>query len=463
MTVISRRLAHISECIYTPIPSYFGRLASMRIPSLSTMTPAHALQQARGIFYGWKLVGVGTFLLTLMAVSVFQGLGTFLVALEMKFGWSRTAMSGAFTLARGEGAVLGPLEGVLIDKFGSRRLILIGYCIMGLGFIFLSMIQSLWQFYLAFIIITLGSGVGGWLAIISMINNWFNRKRSMAMATTMTGIHFGGFLVPVLALGVETHGFRWATLGIGVFMLVMIGPVVKVVRNRPEDMGLKPDGITAPVQSAADKNGGKAESVQDEEEDFTVKQALMTSAFWILTIVHISSTISIVTLSLHLIPKLTDLGMSLSAAGLVVLTYTATALPSQMLAGAIADKLPKPLVLFFFLSLQASAIMILAFTEDVRMAFLFAIIYGIGFGGRIPLLTAIRGEYFGRKAFATIMGLSQMPNNIAMMFAPLFAAYMFDTTGTYQTPFFTFAILNFLGAILVLWVRRPKSISQPVV
>jgi len=134
-----------------------------------------------------------------------------------------------------------------------------------------------------------------------------------------------------------------------------------------------------------------------------------------------------------------------------------------MLAGAIADKLPKPLVLFFFLSLQASAIMILAFTEDVRMAFLFAIIYGIGFGGRIPLLTAIRGEYFGRKAFATIMGLSQMPNNIAMMFAPLFAAYMFDTTGTYQTPFFTFAILNFLGAILVLWVRRPKSISQPVV
>ncbi|HBD84809.1 MAG TPA: hypothetical protein DC056_12435, partial [Dehalococcoidia bacterium] len=71
LTVISRRLAHISERIYTPIPSYFGRLASMRIPSLSTMTPAHALQQARGIFYGWKLVGVGTFLLTLMAVSVF--------------------------------------------------------------------------------------------------------------------------------------------------------------------------------------------------------------------------------------------------------------------------------------------------------------------------------------------------------------------------------------------------------
>jgi MFS family permease len=424
------------------------------------MTPTSAVQQARGVFYGWRLVGVGTFLLTLMAVSVFQGLGTFLVALETKFGWSRTAMSGAFTLARGEGAVLGPLEGILIDKFGCRKLILVGYIIMGLGFIGLAAIQSLWQFYLAFIIITLGSGLGGWLAVISMINNWFNRQRSMAMATTMTGIHFGGFLVPVLALGVEAHGFRWATLGIGVFMLVMIGPVYTVVRNRPEDMGLRPDGVTAPVQ--ADKNDDKTEGAQDEEEDFTVKQALMTSAFWILTIVHISSTISIVTLSLHLIPKLKDMGMSLSAGGLVVLAYTATAMPSQLIAGAIADKLPKPPVLFGFLSLQASGIMVLAFTEDVWMAYLFAVLYGIGFGGRIPLLTAIRGEYFGRKAFATIMGLSQMPNNIAMMFAPLFAAYMFDTQGSYMVPFFIFSILNFLGAILVLWVRKPKSVSQPV-
>ncbi|MDP6451695.1 MAG: MFS transporter [SAR202 cluster bacterium] len=432
----------------------------MRFPSLSDMTPTSAVQQARGVFYGWRLVGVGTFLLTLMAVSVFQGLGTFLVALETKFGWSRTAMSGAFTLARGEGAVLGPLEGILIDKFGCRKLILVGYIIMGLGFIGLAAIQSLWQFYLAFIIITLGSGLGGWLAVISMINNWFNRQRSMAMATTMTGIHFGGFLVPVLALGVEAHGFRWATLGIGVFMLVMIGPVYTVVRNRPEDMGLRPDGVTAPVQ--ADKNDDKTEGAQDEEEDFTVKQALMTSAFWILTIVHISSTISIVTLSLHLIPKLKDMGMSLSAGGLVVLAYTATAMPSQLIAGAIADKLPKPPVLFGFLSLQASGIMVLAFTEDVWMAYLFAVLYGIGFGGRIPLLTAIRGEYFGRKAFATIMGLSQMPNNIAMMFAPLFAAYMFDTQGSYMVPFFIFSILNFLGAILVLWVRKPKSVSQPV-
>tara|TARA_Y100000031_G_scaffold154648_1_gene203024 strand:- start:913 stop:2100 length:1188 start_codon:yes stop_codon:yes gene_type:complete len=392
-----------------------------------------------------------------MAVSVFQGLGLFLVSLERHFGWSRTAMSGAFTLARGEGAVLGPLEGLLIDRFGSRKLVLAGYCIIGFGFILLSMIQSLWHFYAAFIIITLGSGLGGWLAVVSTVNNWFIRRRSLAIAATTSGIHFGGFLVPVLALGMDTHGFRWATLGIGVFMLLMIGPAVKVIRTRPEDIGLLPDGDSALTRASDSEDASTKEGIaQSEEAEFTVRQALRTSAFWILTIVHISSTISIVTLSLHLVPKLTDMGLSLSTAGIVVLTYTATAVPTQFLAGFIADRLPKPPVLFAFLALQAAGMMVIAFAGSIEVAFLFAFLYGMGFGGRVPLLTSIRGDYFGRKAFATIMGLSQMPNNIAMMFAPLFAAYMYDTTDSYLIPFLTFAILNFLGAVLVLFVRKPR-------
>jgi|TARA_Y100000310_G_scaffold227316_1_gene229551 MFS family permease len=392
-----------------------------------------------------------------MAVSVFQGLGLFLVSLERHFGWSRTAMSGAFTLARGEGAVLGPLEGLLIDRFGSRKLVLAGYCIIGFGFILLSMIQSLWHFYAAFIIITLGSGLGGWLAVVSTVNNWFIRRRSLAIAATTSGIHFGGFLVPVLALGMDTHGFRWATLGIGVFMLLMIGPAVKVIRTRPEDIGLLPDGDSALTRASDSEDASTKEGIaQSEEAEFTVRQALRTSAFWILTIVHISSTISIVTLSLHLVPKLTDMGLSLSTAGIVVLTYTATAVPTQFLAGFIADRLPKPPVLFAFLALQAAGMMVIAFADSIEVAFLFAFLYGMGFGGRVPLLTSIRGDYFGRKAFATIMGLSQMPNNIAMMFAPLFAAYMYDTTDSYLIPFLTFAILNFLGAVLVLFVRKPR-------
>ena len=406
------------------------------------------------VFYGWWMVGVAAFMLTLMALTIFQGIGTFLVALERQFGWSRTTLSGAFSLARVQGAVIGPVEGYLIDRLGNRRMVLIGYTIMGVGFILLSQIQTVWQFYAAFILISLGSGLGGWLAMISMVNNWFVRKRSIAIATAMSGIHFGGLLVPVLGIAIESHGFKMTTFGIGVFLLVVVIPVTRVIKNRPEDVGLLPDGDPPIPQTQADQS--TTIEGDEEEQEFTARQALRTPAFWVITMVHLSSSVSIVTLSLHLVPKLTDMGLGLPTAGLVVLTYTIVALPFQFLAGFVADKVPKPPVIFVFLALQAVSLLIIAVADTIGMAFLFALLYGIGFGGRIPLLTAIRGDYFGRKSFATIMGLSQFPNNIAMIGAPLFAGYIFDLRGSYFIPFTAFAVLNFLGALLILFVKKPR-------
>ena len=429
----------------------------MPIGSPTFAPNADLLRRARGLFYGWRLVGAAAFMLTLMSATVFQGTGAFLVTLERHFGWSRTQLSGAFSLARVEGALIGPIEGYLIDRLGNRRMILVGYTIMGIGFLMYSQVQSLWQFYLAFIVISLGSGLGGWLAVISVINNWFIRKRSIAMATAMSGVHFGGFLVPVLALGLETHGFRVTTMGIGIFLMVTVLPIAWfVVRDRPESYGLRPDGD--PLQSGTVQTREVAAAAEaDDEPEFTPRQALATPAFWIITIAHLSSTVSIVTLSLHLVPKLTDMGQTLSGASLVVLTYTAIALPSQFAAGFVADRLPKQPVILVFLLLQASSMMVIAFAQNLYMAYLFAVLYGIGRGGRIPLLTAIRGEYFGRKAFATIMGLSMFPNNIAMIGAPLFAGYMFDLTGSYVVPFTAFGTLNFVGAFLILLARRPRA------
>lgn len=407
----------------------------------------------RGVFYGWWIVGIAGFMITLMSVSVFQGLGTLLVGLERHFGWSRTAMSGAFALARIEGAVLGPIEGFLIDRFGSRRLIFIGYVIMAFGFLMLSRVDSLWQFYVVFLVITLGSGLGGWLANLSLVNNWFVRRRGFALAVATSGVHLGGFLVPILAFGMEIHGFRWTSMGTGVFLLIIIGLVTKVIKNRPEDYGMLPDGALVHESSPdqVEPNG-----TPDTEPDFTVIQALKTPVFYIITVAHLSSSISAVTLALHLVPKLTDIGFSLGTAGIVVLVYTAIALPAQFVAGYIADRLPKPPVIFVLLILQSMGIFVLALAVNAPMVYLFAILYGIGFGGRLPLLTAIRGEYFGRKAFATIMGISQFPSSLLMVGAPLFAGYMFDTTGSYTVPFAMFATLGFSGAILMLFVKKPR-------
>jgi MFS family permease len=413
-------------------------------------------KRTEGVFYGWWLVGVAVFMLTLMSLTVFQGLGTFLVALQNHFGWSRTQLSGAFSLARAEGAVLGPIEGFLVDRVGTRRMVLIGYSILGTGFVLFSFVQTLWQFYLVFMLITLGSGLGGWLAMIGMVNHWFSRRRAFAMALAMSGIHVAGFLVPVLAFGIESHGFRMTTLGIGIFILAAVFPVTRLIRNRPEEYGLLPDG-DAPATQPAQKAAATVVARADDDAAFTARQALRTRAFWVLTVAQLSSSVSIVTLALHLVPKLTDMELSLKMASTVVLTYTAIALPAQFVVGRIADRLPKPPVIFACMTFQAVSLVVIALAESLYLAFLFAVLYGIGFGGRTPVMTALRGEYFGRKAFASIMGLSQFPNNIAMIGAPLFAGYMFDTTGTYLVPFMTFAALSFMGALLMLTVRKPKA------
>ena len=427
------------------------------------------------VFYGWWLVGLSAFMLTLMSLTVFQGLGIVLVALERSYGWSRTALSGAFSLARVEGAILGPIEGVLVDRVGTRRMVLIGYTMMGLGFIWLSQIDALGRlglfrilpfsslderllhFYGSYMFVSLGTGLGGWLALIAMVNNWFNRRRSFAMACSMSGIHLGGLLVPALAVAIEWFELSGAALGIGVFLLIIVGPAVKAIRNRPEDMGLVPDGDMNVARPDDTGNRQRATQIEDDEPDFTAIQALKTPAFWMLTIAQVASSVAIVTLALHLVPKLTDTGMSPTAAAFVQQFSVLVALPAQFISGYLADRFPKTLMIAFFLALQGAGILVIALFDSVAMAYIFALMYGIGFGGRSPLTTAIRGEYFGRKAFATIMGISQFPMNIAMIFAPLFAGYMFDTTGSYIVPFTTFAALTFMGAVMMLFVRKPKQ------
>ena len=418
-------------------------------------------QRISGSFYGWKLVTLSFFMLTLSSLVSFQGTGTFVVALERHFGWSRTLLSGAFALTRVQGAALGPIEGYLIDKFGPRRMVMAGFIVMGTGFVLFSLVQTAWHFYVAFVVISLGAGLGGWLAMIAAVTNWFIRHRALALSIGMSGTHVAGLLVPILARAIESYGFEKVALGTGILLLIIAVPAGKLVRNYPEEYGLLPDGDTE--QQAPDE-GAEPDSASDPEPAFTAKEALQTRAFWCIAIAHIASAVPIVTLSIHLVPKLTDIGLSLPMAGVVVATYTVVALPIQFLSGFLGDKFPKPPLIFFFLTLQAVALLVIAVTTSIGGAFLFAVLFGVAFGGRMPLLFSIRGEYFGRKSFATIMGMSQLPSNFMMIGAPLFAGYMYDTTESYFIPFSFFAAFTFLGAFLILFAKKPEPkqpLSQP--
>ena len=153
---------------------------------------------------------------------------------------------------------------------------------------------------------------------------------------------------------------------------------------------------------------------------------------------------------------LTDQGLSLQTAAYVWSVLMAVGAAFQLIGGYVGDRVPKNLAIFGFTALQAVGFLMAAFVDNLTMAVLFAVVYGAGFGGRVPLTTAIRGDYFGKGAFATITGISMAPLYMFMLIAPLFAAAMFDASGSYRLGFLILGGIGSLSGVLFLFAKKPK-------
>ena len=422
----------------------------------------------RPIFYGWYLVPVAGVVHMMTSVPMFHAMSLWFVALESTFGWSRTQLSFAFSFTRVEGGLLGPVEGYLTDRFGTKRMVLIGLLILGGGFLLLGQVSSLWMFYLAFLVMALGQGLGGWLPMNTMLNHWFIRRRTTAMGWSSSVSRLGGLiLVPLIAWGVDPEadsvGWRAVATTLGIIIMLMAVPISKLVRNKPEDYGLLPDGDEPrelrPVVSQSNPDVPSADTSgrrSSDPQDFTIRQALRTHAFWYIAVGHGFTSMVIIGLMAHLAPMMKDQGFSVPTAGLVVTAYTAVSMLFQIIGGYVGDRIPKNVAIFFFTAIQSGAVLILTFaTSNLTLVFVFAVLFGIGFGGRNPLTTSIRGDYFGRSSFGTIMGVSQVPMNVLLFIAPLFAGIMRDTQGDYTIAFATLAGLSFFGGILFLMAKKP--------
>ena len=418
----------------------------------------------RGLFYGWTLVGVAAFIMVIGTVPLFQGMTAWFVVLESHFNWSRTQLSIAFSLSRVEGSIMGPISGYLIDRLGSRRMVLIGLVVAGGGFVIMSQMQNIWHFYIAFVVMSMGVGLGTWMPMMTVLNNWFVRNRSTAMALAMEGFLVGGMaLVPLLAFVIDPDvpgrpGWRLTALAIGIFLVAVAFPLSQLVRNAPEPYGLFPDGEPAPRARQTAASPGAANAA--EEPDFTWQEAIRTGTFWLITMGHACSSIVIVTLTVHLGPMLDDRGFSLQTIGWVVGAYTGVAAVFTLIGGYVGDRLPIRLALFGFSVIQSASVVVLMLADTLWMAYLFAVLMGIGFGGRNPLTTAIRGVYFGRKAFASITGISMIPMNVMLLASPLFAGIMFDATQSYFIPMAVVAIVSLAGSSLFLFLGSPEAARE---
>ena len=401
--------------------------------------------------------------MVIATVPLFHAMAVWAIALELHFGWSRAQLGLALTLTRVEGGLIGPLEGYLVDKVGTRRMVFIGLVILGGAWIFFSRVENLWMFYVAYVLMAVGQGLGSWIPLMTMLNKWFSRRRSSAIGWANVVSRFGALLlVPAIAWAVADApgriGWQMAALILGIAILVLAGPLASLLRNDPTDYGEVPDGRQMRPAAPSASGGGPATSHQ---QDLTAGEALRTPAFWLIAFGHGFTSMVILAIMTHLGLLMVDKGYTGQDAGWVVSVYTGVAMVFQLVGGYSGDRMSKRIALAFFTSVQAAGVLVLVVADTLPMFYLFGMLFGAGFGGRNPLTVAIRADYFGTGSFGKILGFSTVPMNMLLLIASPFAGWMFDQYGSYDLAFLILAGLNLVGAICFIAAARPRP-RQPI-
>lgn len=422
-------------------------------------------------FYGWYIVAAAVCFQAMPSGLVMQAFGAYVVLLEAEYGWSRAALAGAFSVMRVEEGLLGPLEGWLLDRFGPRAVMRVGTVMFSAGLFLLSRVETLFDFYLAFVVIAIGVSFAGFLALTTAVVNWFERKRSLAMGIALLGGASGGLLLPFVVQALEVYGWRAVAATSAAIVLTLGLPLVQVIRRRPQDHGLLPDGRTpdgsgSDAQASLEDGRERGDADESTGPEFTAREAMRTRAFWLISLAHAASVLVVSAVTVHLAPHAVALGYTLRQVALVVTVQTVANLIARPVGGLISDRIGSRTVIFIAMLLHAIALGLLAWAATPWMLWAFAVLNGLAWGARVPVIVSMRAEYFGSRSFGTIMGLSSMVVTVPAVVAPVLAGWGFDVLGSYVLSFTILAVLAGLGSIFVVLLppptRGPQDAPRPV-
>jgi len=407
--------------------------------------------RAKKIFYGWWMVGAGCGLQFLQSSLLMQSFGAYVAVLQDERGWSKTALSGAAALAQLEAAILGPLLGWVIDRFGPQGPIRVGVVIFGIGFMLLSQIDSLLGFYGAFVVMAIGASLCGFFPINVALIHWFERYRARALSSLSLGLAAGGMFVPVVAWSLSTWGWRVTAFASGIAYIVIGLPLAMVMRRRPGDYGETVDG-TAPPPDAP----GRTASAGDGR-DFTAREALRTPAFWLVSLGHGFALLVVHAVNVHAITHMKEgLGYSVERAALVITLMVTGQIGGVLVGWAVGDRFEKRYVAAICMLMHMAGLLLLTYAVAAPMVIGFALLHGVAWGLRGPFMQAIRADYFGRAAIGMILGLSYMIIVIGQIGGPMIAGVLADATGNYRMGFTLLALLAGMGSLFFLFARRPQ-------
>ncbi len=347
-----------------------------------------------------------------------------------EFGWTRTQVTSGNALSK---LVVGPLFGFtagwMIDRFGPRRLMLIGILMAGLALVGLSTVSTLGMFYLFYVLNALGYVCGGPLPNQVLLSRWFDKARGKAMGFAYLGIGVGGALVPLLSVWlIANFGWQGALRTLGVLIIVIAFPMAFFVKEAPE------------VEQERKQSAPPA----------SISGALRSKSFYLLALGSMCSIAAVGGTNQHLKLFLSlDQKYSQDAAAGVVSLVLMFSLVGRVLMGWLADRIPKKYVMLLIYLLIAAAIPFLFYAARPGAIYLFAIIFGIGLGGEYLIIPLVAAELFGVKVLGRLMGVVLTADGVAEALAPKFVAYLRDTGGSYHPGFGALLGMALVGALAV--------------
>lgn len=417
-------------------------------------------------FYGWVMLICAFFIS--MTYGVFYSFSVFFKPLQNEFGWSRALTSTIFSLHTVVYAISSIIMGRIIDRFGSKLVLVLSAFFVGIGMILSAHSQNIWDMYIYYgVLASIGTGVI-WTIPTVTITNWFEKNRGLALGIGFSGIGLGVMILSSVAdYLINRYDWRITLLIVGcaVWLLLMI--VAFVLVDNPAKIGLKPYGAEGKPPDNTYSVLVSNEPVQvlvesAEKKGWSRKEAIKTWSFWQAYLIHFFSCFPLAMVMVHIVPFATDRGIpsitAASALGLVGLF----SIMGRIVLGATSDKIGFNNGLFFSCSMCALTLVWLMLTRNTWMLYVFSILFGFFYGGRVPLLPGLVGEFFGILSLGELMGFLATAYAIGGLCGPLFAGYVFDKTGSYHIAFILAAISYAAAAAIAFYAKPPQKRTQDI-
>lgn len=387
----------------------------------------------------------------IVAWATYNSYGIFFTPLVDEFGWNRAVTSGAFSLSMFIYGILGIVVGALNDRFGPRVVLTACGIILGLGYLLMSQVNSLWQLYLFWGII-IGTGMSGvWVPLLSTVAKWFDKRRTLMSGIVIAGIGIGGLIgPPVISRLIAAYNLSLSYIILGIAMLLLIVLATRFLRQSP-------DRIVNLTKKSEEKEDHPAD--KPVTDSFLLKEAVKTPQFWMVFGLFFCMGYGSFSIGVHIVPHAIDMKIPIVSAANILAVRGAISIAGNNVLGALADKIGNRQIFIIGFILTSATLFWLPVANSYWMLYLFIVIFGFATGGMGASESPLTAWLFGMRSHGLIYGVVHVGYTIGAAAGPYITGYIFDLTGSYQMAFLTCAVLSVIGLIFSVLLKPTGKLA----